>query len=99
MKIPKIDYKPDESLTELFERNREIVFDRFFECISFGLDNDINDVIVFELGETGFYLEANIADWTVSLECCITYFSMIENYEKCIDCKKLINEIEQRTKN
>ena len=98
MKIPKIDYKQDEPLSELFERNKEIVFDRFFECISFGLENDINDVIVFELGETGFYLEANIEDWIVSLECCITYYSMLENYEKCIDCKKLINEIEQKTK-
>ena len=65
MKIPKIDYNPDESLTDLFERNKEIVFDRFFECISFGLENDLNDVIIFELGETGFFLEANIAEWAI----------------------------------
>ena len=98
MKIPKIDYQPDEDLTDLFERNRDIVFDRFFDCIKFGLDNDIEDVIVFELGETGFYLEANIQEWAVSLDSCIFYYSMLENYEKCMDCKKLKYEVEQRTK-
>ena len=98
MIIPKIDYNSNEPFSELFERNKETVFDRFFDCIRFGLDNDLSSVILFELGETGYFLEADIEDWFDSIECCITYYSILENYEKCIECKKLQNEIEQRTK-
>ena len=96
MKIPKIDYKINESLTDLFERNKEIVFDRFYECINDGFINELSDVVVFELGETSFFLEANILDWNDSLDCCITYFSIIEDYEKCIDCQKLKTKISNR---
>lgn len=98
MNIPKIDYKQDETLSDLFERNKEIVFDRFYECIKYGLEYGLEDVIVFELGETGFFLEANVNDWIDSLDCCITYFSIIEDYEKCIECKKLQNEITETRK-
>ena len=96
MKVPKIDYQPDESLTDLFERNKEIVFDRFYDCIKYGYDNDLNDIVIFELGDTGFFLEANILDWNDSLDCCITYFSILESYEKCTDCQKLKKKIAER---
>ena len=97
MKIPKIKYESNQSLTELFENNKEIVYDRFFECIKFGLENNLDNVYVFELGETGFFLEANIMDWCVSLDCCIEYYAVLEKYEKCTECKKLQNEIRKRT--
>ena len=96
MKIPKIDYISGEPLTELFERNCDIVFDRFLYCIRTGFEKNKEDVTIFELGDSGFFLESNIADWVDSLECCITYFSIIENYEKCIECKNLQNEINKK---
>ena len=96
MKIPKIDYTPDEELTDLFERNKEIVFDRFLYCIRDGFEKDLKDITVFELGETGYFLETNIEDWCDSLNCCITYFSIIEDYEKCIECKDLQKKINER---
>jgi hypothetical protein len=99
MNIPKIDYKPDEPLSILFERNKEIVFDRFLDCIKDGLQNNAEDVTVFELGDTGYFLETNIIDWCESLDCCITYFSMIEDYEKCIECQDVQKKINKKITN
>ena len=99
MKIPKIDYKPNESLTELFDNNKELVYNRFFESIKFGVDNHLSDVYIFELGETGFFLEANVVDWNFSLDCCIDYYSLLEEFEKCLECKKMQQEISNRLNN
>lgn len=98
MNIPKIDYQPDEPLSALFERNQEIVFDRFLDCIKYGLKKNLDDIIVFELGETSLFLEINILDWCESLDCCITYFSMSEDYEKCLECQEVQKKIEKRIK-
>jgi hypothetical protein len=93
MKIPKLNYEEGDSLEEIFKQNKDIVYNRIFESIKFGVKKNLKEVFVFELGSTESYLNLSINDWKTSLENCIEYFTEMEDYEKCMECKKIIKKI------
>jgi len=93
MEIPKIDYEDGDSLESIFKQKRGVVYNRIFESIKFGIKNKLKDVVIFELGDTDTYLDLMKEDWENSLNNCVFYFTEIEDYEKCLECKNLIKEI------
>lgn len=96
MEIPKIDYEEGDSLERIFRQHKNIVYNRIFESIKFGIKNNLKEVVIFELGDTEKYLDLTIEDWEDSLNKCMAYFSEIEEYEKCLDCQSIIVKINEK---
>lgn len=93
MEIPKIEYEDGDSLERIFNHQRDMVYNRIFSSIKFGVNNNLKGVVIFELGDTETYLDLMRDDWANSLNNCLFYFSKIEDYEKCLECQSLIKKI------
>lgn len=93
MEIPRIDYEEGDSLESIFKQHKDVVYNRIFDSIKFGINNNLKEVVIFELGDTSTYLDLMKEDWINSLNNCLFYFSEVEDYEKCLECQNLIKKI------
>lgn len=96
MNIPRIDYEDGDSLEKIFKEHRNLVYNRIFVSIRFGINNNLTEVVIFEVGDAKTYLDLLFDDWEDSLKKCMLYFSEIEEYEKCIECQKMITKIKEK---
>jgi hypothetical protein len=96
MEIPKIDYEEGDSLERIFKQHKNIVYNRIFDSIKFGIKNKLKEVVVFELGDTEKYLDLTIDNWENSLNNCLKYFVEIEDYEKCLECQEMIKKMKEK---
>jgi len=96
-KVPvfRVNAKPGASydiLTEIPEV-REVVIEEMVVAIKEGIKKKKKSIPLFEIAGSDCYVEIEKDKWKSSLESAINYYIEKEDYDKCIECRDLINQL------
>ena len=91
--IPSIPVLDEEDAEAFFEDHEDAVYDRILEAVGEGLFLELDEIRLFELNGTDVYLTSDKENWRSGIEKAIDYFVKIEQYEKCIVGKQLLNKL------
>ena len=91
--IPSIPVLDEEDAEAFFEDHEDAVYDRILEAVGEGLFLDLDEIRLFELNGTDVYLTSDRENWRSGVEKAIDYFVKVEQYEKCIIGKQLLNKL------
>jgi len=75
--------------------DQESFYERLYEFIDYNLNTNYRvTTLCYLVDPTGHVMEATLEEegYYKSLQKCINYYTMVEEYEKCIKIKKLIDE-------
>lgn len=96
-KIPFINYSitrlEDYELISSMPQTKKIIFDRLLECVSDGVKANKDSIDIFKIYDTNQVIILEKEKWRDSLENAILFYIEQEDYEKCAECKKLIDNI------
>jgi len=91
--IPSIPVLDEQDAEAFFDDHENLVYNRILKAIEEGIITNLKEIRLFELSGTGVYLTSERADWISGLEKAIQYFVSLEDYEKCIAGKQLLNKL------
>lgn len=91
--IPSIPVLDEEDAEAFFEDHEDAVYDRILEAVGEGIFLDLDEIRLFELNGTDVYLTSDRETWKGGVEKAIDYFVKVEQYEKCIIGKQLLNKL------
>jgi len=84
-----------EEMSDYLRNNKESFFGLIIEgvkqCIEDGVE--LIDIIHFFVKDTKIVIQVKKDDWNTTLLLALEYFESVEDYEKCIEIKNLINNI------
>lgn len=84
-----------EDMSDYLRSNKESFFGLIIEgikqCIGDGIE--LIDIIHFFVKDTKIVIQVKKDDWNTTLSLALEYFESVEDYEKCIEIKNLINNI------
>ena len=84
-----------EEMSDYLRSNKESFFGLIIEgvkqCIEDGVE--LIDIIHFFVKDTKIVIQVKKDDWNTTLLLALEYFESVEDYEKCIEIKNLINNI------
>jgi hypothetical protein len=69
------------------------VFKEAFESIKDAVKTRSKTAVLFELGQSEYYIEIEKRDWEQALQSCIDKLVEDEKYEECIKIKDVIEKI------
>jgi hypothetical protein len=69
------------------------VFKEAFEGIKDAISTKSKTAVLFELGQSEYYIEIEKQDWEQALQSCIDKLVEDEKYEECIKIKDIIEKI------
>lgn len=88
--IPVIPYTNLFQLEDYFDKNNEFIFNRIIEGISEGLENKKKKIKLFQINNSGEYVDALKRNWPAGLRIAHKYFLQEEQFDKCNECKRLL---------
>jgi hypothetical protein len=91
--IPSIPVLDEEDAVAFFEDHEDAVYDRILEAVGEGLFLDLDEIRLFELNGTDVYLTSERENWKSGVEKAIDHFVKVEQYEKCIIGRQLLNKL------
>lgn len=96
-RIPFINYNVTKTedyvtLTSMKDTKRK-VFDRLVEAVNDGLQSKKSSVDIFRIYESETVLILEKPKWKQSLEKAIDFYSSLEDFESCVKCQKLIENL------
>lgn len=106
--IPGTEYRlPMKSpafVRKFVRENEALVHDVFYQAIERAVDEDLDEVILFWLGESELMLKFERKNYETLLRRFQEYFIRSEQYEKVIQCKQLrdklfVNRVIDESKN
>ena len=62
-------------------------------AIQEGLNKNKQSVSLFEINHSGYYIDLERENWKSSLEHILNHFEKDEDYNKCIQCRDLIEKL------
>jgi len=83
------DYNAISTIPEIVQ----IVIDETILAIEEGIEKNKKSIFLFEIADTEFYIELKKDNWKSSLEKAIEYYVEKEDYNKCAECKKLLDKL------
>jgi len=96
-KIPvfKVRVQPGASYDQLHEipEVKEVVIEEIITAIKDAIKRKKSSIELFEVADSDYYLELKKDQFKPSLETAIEYFVKKEEYERCIECRDLINKL------
>ena len=72
---------------------KEVVIEEVINAIKDAIKRKKSKIELFEVADSDYYLELDKNKFKTSLETAIEYFVEKEEYDKCIECRDLINKI------
>ena len=97
MKVPRFELPMGkDQLEDFFISNKTVMHGLILTSITYAISNNLNSISVAEFwwdSDGEFELELEKANFTESIYNCLLWFEEQELYEKCAQCKKLINKI------
>ena len=72
---------------------QQIVIEETIIAIKEGIDKKKNSISLFEVANSEYYIELVKDKWKPSLEHLLEYYLEREEYDKCIECRDLINKL------
>ena len=96
-KIPvfKVRVQPGASYDQLHEipEVKEVVIEEIITAIKDAIKRKKSSIELFEVADSDYYLELKKDQFKPSLETAIEYFVKKEEYDRCIECRDLINKL------
>ena len=91
----KVNVEPGASYDQLNEMPevKEVVIEEVINAIRDAIKRKKSKIELFEVADSDYYLELDKNKFKTSLETAIEYFVEKEEYDKCIECRDLINKI------
>jgi hypothetical protein len=72
---------------------QQIVVEETIIAIKEGIDKKKKSISLFEVANSEYYIELAKDKWKPSLEHLLEYYLEREEYDKCIECRDLINKL------
>jgi len=72
---------------------KQIVIDETINAIKDGISKNKKSISLFEVADSEYYIELSKDKWKLSLEHLLEYYVEKEEYDKCIECRDLINKL------
>lgn len=96
-KIPvfRVSLPPGTSYDILIETPaiQQIVIEETLFAIKEGINKKKKSIVLFEVANSEYYIELKKEQWKPSLEHAMEYYVEKEEYNKCIECRELINKL------
>lgn len=96
-KIPvfKINMKPGASYSQIAEipELKQVIIEETMFAITDGLKTNKKSISLFEVAESNYYIQLEKNNWKPALETVLEYYVEQEDYDKCIECRDLINKL------
>jgi hypothetical protein len=96
-KIPvfRVNIPPGFSYSQLNEipEIKKTVIEEVISAVKEGINKNKTSISLFEVGNSDYLIELEKGNWKSSLENAIEYYIEKEDYDKCIECRDLINKI------
>jgi hypothetical protein len=96
-KIPvfKVHVQPGASYDQLHEipEVKEVVIEEVIVAIREAVKRKKSSIELFEVANSDYYLQLNKDKFKPSLETALEYFLEKEEYDRCIECRDLINKL------
>lgn len=95
--MKRLEFCGDITLEEIYEQNKDVIYDQVIESISGVVDNekelDRIEVMEFDRGGTLFTIDLKTYQFIPVLQSAIEYYAdpSVEKYELCKRCKDLID--------
>jgi len=86
--IPELAFEEDEDTEAFLSRNRSVISRAISVAVEFLIELGAEEVPAFAVKDTVLVFNLNRSDAGYSIDQSITYFTEIEDYEKCA---KLLN--------
>jgi len=84
-----------EEMSDYLKTNKELFFGLIIEGVKQSIKDEIEliDIIHFFVKDTKIVIQVKKDDWNTTLSMALEYFESVEDYEKCMEIKTLINNI------
>ncbi len=97
--MKRIYSKEGETLDDIFKNNEYEIYNQVLESIKASYreigDKEVINVISISTKDIDYSINLKREKLAPSLEKCIAFFEIIEEYEKCQECVKIINELKK----
>ena len=96
-KVPvfRVNARPGASYEMLTEVPglKEVIIEETVLAIKEGIKKNKKSTPIFEIAGSDYYVELEKSNWKPSLENALEYYLEKEDYNKCIECRDLINQL------
>lgn len=91
----RVNVRPGASYEMLTEVPgiKEVIIEETVLAIKEGIKKKKKSIPIFEIAGSNYYVEIEKNNWKSSLENAIEYYVELEDYNKCIECRDLINQL------
>ena len=72
---------------------KHVIIEETVIAIKEGMKKNKKSTPIFEIAGSDCYLEIEKDKWKLSLENALNYYVEHEDYDKCIECRDLINQL------
>jgi len=72
---------------------QQIVIEETLFAIKEGINKKKKSIVLFEVANSEYYIELKKEQWKPSLEHAMEYYVEKEEYNRCIECRELINKL------
>lgn len=101
MKVKELTLRDTDAVVEYTENNPDVIYSQTYNVLNhtWKKNKKISMVDLFIITLTDdeemdeIILTVNDDEWEPALEMALVYFEEVENYEKCIEIKKLLETI------
>jgi hypothetical protein len=83
----------DYSQLEKHPEVKEVVIEEVIVAIKEAIKTKKTSISLFEVANSGYYIELKKEQFKPSLESALEYFLEKEEYNRCAECRDLINKI------
>ena len=86
---PDVDYSEIENIPGV----KDTVMDELVLAIKEGVTSKKKSISLFALADTEYYINIEKEQWGTSLNNALDYYVKIEDYDKCIECRDILNKL------
>jgi hypothetical protein len=91
----RVNVQPGASYDQLHEipEVKEVVIEEVIVAVREAIRRKKSSIELFEVANSDYYLELKKDQFKTSLETALEYFVEKEEYDRCIECRDLINKL------
>ena len=91
----RVNVQPGASYDQLHEipEVKEVVIEEVIVAVREAIKRKKSSIELFEVANSDYYLELKKDQFKTSLETALEYFVEKEEYDRCIECRDLINKL------
>lgn len=92
LKLPMsvdIDYDKIVELPDV----KEAIMEEIISAVKHGINNHKNSIVLFTVAHSDYEIDLEKNQWSSSLQTALDYYVKQEKFDKCIDCRDLLNKL------